>query len=344
MQVVAPRIVSIVLSATLIAPSVFAQGAKPPADTKPSPPPAAAAPAASQAPAPLAESLTGMAKAEYEAGRILYADGDFASAALKFDRAYQESKDPRLLWNVAAAEKNLRHYARVEALVTRYMQESGDKLTENDRAEAQALLDTVRAFIAEVTFKVNEPGATLSIDNEQVGQTPLAAPLRVEMGERKVRVTKPGFTEFNETVRFAGGTQQTVEVTLKADVHEGRLRVVAGAADSISIDGKFVGTGQWEGKLPSGIHTLVVSAPGKRTYQSDVAVQDGQLSTSRITLEADVGPSAAPAGVPTWLWITGGVALAGLGVGAYFIFKPDDEGAPAPVDGSLGTVELPFGL
>src|SRR5262245_25362694 len=90
--------------------------------------------------ASLSESLTGMARAEYEAGKILYADGDFAGAALKFQRAYDESKDPRLLWNQAAAEKNLRHYVRVSELVERYVQESGERLSDQDRAEAQALL------------------------------------------------------------------------------------------------------------------------------------------------------------------------------------------------------------
>jgi hypothetical protein len=57
--------------------------------------------------------------------------------------------------------------------------------------------------------------------------------------------------------------------------------------------------------------------------------------------------SATPAaakddkGSMTWLWIAGGAVLAtGLGVGAYFVFKPEDE---EPVPGSLGTVELPLG-
>jgi hypothetical protein len=34
------------------------------------------------------------------------------------------------------------------------------------------------------------------------------------------------------------------------------------------------------------------------------------------------------------------VLATGLGVGAYFAFKPDDK---EPVQGTLGTVELPLG-
>src|SRR5690348_11091354 len=67
----------------------------------------AATPSEPSAQLPLAESLTGEAKAEYESGKLLFEHGDFAAAAVKFQHAYEVGKDPRLLWNVAAAEKQL---------------------------------------------------------------------------------------------------------------------------------------------------------------------------------------------------------------------------------------------
>src|SRR4051812_25337068 len=76
-------------------------------------PPAAGATAAK----PLSESLSGMAKAEYEAGKILYADKDYANAIVKFQHAFEISHEPRLLWNVAVCEKNLRRYARMLAAI-----------------------------------------------------------------------------------------------------------------------------------------------------------------------------------------------------------------------------------
>ena len=59
--------------------------------------PASAAPAAK----PLSQSLTGDARAEYESAKLLFEDGDPAGALTKFKRAYEISKDARLLWNVA---------------------------------------------------------------------------------------------------------------------------------------------------------------------------------------------------------------------------------------------------
>jgi hypothetical protein len=339
---------------TLVAPSVLAQApaakpapANPPA-TGPSAPAAAPVPAAAPAaPAepfkkPLAETLTGMAKAEYEAGRLLYGDGDYAGAALKFQRAYEESKDPRLLWNTAAAEKNLRHYAKVVELVERYVAEGGTRLKPEDRAEADALLATVRAFISTVTLDVQPEGATVFIDDVAVGVSPMRAPILVDMGERRIRVSKAGFQDFNATQSLQGGAPFSLMVALQPAVHQGRLRVVASPGETISVDGKPVGTGEWEGVLPSGIHSVTVTAAGKRTYQSDVAVTDDQTQSIRVALESEAPANAASdKGGMTWLWIAGGAVLAtGLGVGAYFAFKPDDKD---PIPGTLGTVELPLG-
>jgi hypothetical protein len=297
------------------------------------------APAA--APLPLAESLTGEAKESYDAGKVLYGDGDFAGAVLKFQHAYDVSKDVRLLWNVLVAEKNLRHYARVETLLRAYLGTGGSALTEADRAEAQALLDAVAPFVASVTLVVSQPDALVFVDGQEAGRSPLEGPLRVDMGLRQLRVTKAGFRNFELSQAFVGGTSSTVNAPLVVDTHEGRLRVSAGSQASIRIDGKTLGTGEWEGRLPSGIHAVEVSARGKQTWRADSAVRDDELTTVLVSLEDE---KVAPAAVPTWMWIAGGSVLAvGLGTGAYFLFKPADQGPPPATRGSIATWELPFG-
>lgn len=295
---------------------------------------------------PLSESLSGIAKAEYEAGRILYMDGDYTTAVLKFERAYEESKDPRLLWNMAAAEKNLRHYVRVEALVKRYIEESGTTLTDTERADAQALLDTVSNFIGEVTIKVVPDGASVAVDGAAVGTTPLEKPVRLEIGTRTIEIKKPGFLPHKEALQITGGSQ-LLEFNLEAEVHEGTLRILADPGNVIHVDGNVVGTTEWQGKLPSGAHNVHVTADGYRPYRSDTVVQDNDTTTLRITLDKESQPLVMTpqdnGGNSTWVWIASGVvAAAGLAIGGYYLFRPDDKGPPDPVDGTLGTVELPL--
>ncbi|MGH7297676.1 MAG: hypothetical protein ACRELB_22250 [Polyangiaceae bacterium] len=76
------------------APTALAQGGRP------ARPPAGAPPPTSVK--PLAQTLTGDAKAAYDAAKLLVGDGDFAGAAIKFQAAYDQSNDARLLWNIAA--------------------------------------------------------------------------------------------------------------------------------------------------------------------------------------------------------------------------------------------------
>lgn len=290
-------------------------------------------------PRPLAESLTGMAKAEYEAGRVLYSDKDFANAVLKFQRAYELSNDPRLLWNVAVCEKNLRRYSRMLATIRRYEHEAANVLTQEEREQAAEIIKTVEAFVSTLELRVSEEGAEVFIDDDLIGTTPLAEAPIVDVGTRRIRVTKPGFKDVALTREIAGGGTVLVEVALEEEIHRGRLIVSAGPNDFISIDGKPMARGTWEGWLPSGGHTLRVTAEGMQAYQSEVLIQDDQVRRIDIALN----PLPKSGATQTVLWIVGGAAVAaGAAVGGYFLFKPSQ---PQPVEGTINphVVQLSFG-
>lgn len=336
------RLLAIVLAVACALGVTLPSSAQPQADPDTEPP------AASGPPPPLSETLTGTAKEEYEAGRLLYQDGDYAGARLKFERAYELGKDPRLLWNMAAAAKNLRQYASVLRLLDRYLAEGGDKLTPTDRSDAQSVIDTVRSFVTKLTIAVNEPGAEIRVDDQTVGTSPLSEPVLVDMGTRKIEVRKAGFASYVENKKIPGGQELTVEVDLSPQKDEGKLRVIAGPADTIRIDGKVVGKGQWQGALPAGPHTLTVSAPGKRTFQTDVVVSADQTRTERVQLESEAvaaDPTRDREAGPPWAWIGLGAAIAvGIGVGAVLLLR-DDEAEPArAIPGTIppGSVQLGF--
>lgn len=297
--------------------------------------------------APLAESLTGAAKIDYEAGRILYADGDYAGAALKWDVAYKTSRDARLLWNVAAARKAERKYAEVDRLVKQYLKEA-QELSDADRAEAQQLLATIQAFLADVTLQVNEQGAQVSIDGVVVGATPFAEPLRLDIGQHVIAVTKPGFEKVELSQQVTGNT--TLTVSLVPQVHEGKLRIISPADATVKVDGKRVTSGTWEGVLPSGPHRIEVTAPNKLPFTTDTQIADDQNEVLRVSLQdkdpvgargPDLGEREGSGGY-TWLWVTLGVLLiGGAGAGAWYLYNKDDKVDPVrATEGNLDTVFL----
>ena len=275
------------------------------------PAPAVPTPGAPTAgPRPLSQSLTGEAKSAYDAAKLLIGDGDFAGAAIKFRAAFDLAGDPRLLWNIAACEKNQRHYARTMALVRQYLDTGKELLTDADRREGKALLDTIESFTVRLTIVVKEPGADVYVDDERVGTTPLEGPVTVDIGQRKITVKKAGFREATQQVSAGGTSSARVEVALEADVHDGKLTVTSQPDARISIDGKVVGSGRFEGKVHSGGHTLRVEADGMRAYQSEVVLADDENRSVDVPLEKlYVAPPTAATGPSVELGLSGGPGL-----------------------------------
>jgi hypothetical protein len=291
--------------------------------------------ASSSKPAPsLAETLQGEAAADYQAARVLFDDGDYAGASLKFEHALRESGDARLLWNIAVCQKNLRHYATVLRLVERYSNEMGADMTPEHRAEVEDVLNTVRTLVSNVRISVDQPEVAVYVDGEQSGTTPLMEPLLIDLGRHSITLKKSGFEDHVISQEFAGGSYSVFEVGLRREDTSGKLRVIAGTGASIRIDGNIMGQGEWQGSLSAGTHALRVSAEGMREYSKDVAVSAGHEQTIYVTLEA------AESGVPAWVWVGAGVVVAsGLATGGYFLFRAPEK-VPG-LEGSLDSVDLP---
>ncbi len=314
-----PALVVLLSAQVAIAqPKAAKPGTKPGTTIAPAPPHAPEPPP--PGPPSLSASLKDAAKTDYESGKLLFTDGDYAGSLVKFSAAFDASKDARLLWNMAACEKNLRHYAKALKLVRQYATDGAEVLTDQDKQEAHELIKVMEPFTAKLKVTVDQPEAEVTVDDDVIGKSPIE-PVIVDIGTRKLRVHKNEFEDFAKELPVGGAAEVAVDVKLMKIVHEGRLTVKASNDATIAIDEKVVGTGTWAGVLPSGGHTLKVTAPKMRVYQAEVLIQDKQSRDVAVTLEAE--PSK---GLPSWAWITGGVVVAGgLAVGGYFILKQDPK-------------------
>jgi hypothetical protein len=248
--------------------------------------PAGGQPAATSAPKPLAETLPPELRTVYEAGKILFQDGDFATALLKFQEAYARAKDARLLWNMAACQKNLRHYATALDLINKYVAEGGSSLSAQDRADAADAIAAIEPFTTMATFRINEEGAEVWLDQESLGKAPLVAPIRIDIGMRSLRVQKVGFRTYAKEVPVGGAKEVTVDVALEREGGRLELRVAADA--TVLIDEKEVGHGPLVAlELPVGGHAVRITAPKMRPYQGEVAIEDAQTRSIEIKLEPD---------------------------------------------------------
>jgi hypothetical protein len=339
----ARRTAAALVAVSLLAQSAWAQAPAPtPEGSPPAAPPASAAPPAAPpappppdaGPKPLAESLTGEAKAEYEAGRLAFQAGDYATASVKFAGAHERSHDARLLFNMAVCARKLNKWSKVLGFIERYKKEGGVLLTEQDRKDADDLIGTVKSFVSPLRLTIDPPGAKVFLDDEQVGVSPLAEPVLVDAGQRRIRVSKHGFQDFTRVEDAPGGKEIAAAISLKPA--KGRLLVSAGGTDTIAVDGAVVGVGRWEGDLPSGSHTVRVSGKGLRPQNQELVLKDDEIRRVDVTLSSD-------SSAPIWAYIGGGVLVAaGIAGGAYLLLRDDKKETGAPVQGSLGTFSLPL--
>ncbi|WP_437487156.1 PEGA domain-containing protein [Sorangium sp. So ce1014] len=289
---------------------------------------APAAPPAAPAAAPLAEVLTGAARADYELGKSLFGNGDFANAFTKFEHAYALSKDVRLLWNMAVCKNRMHRYSHVLTLVERLRREDRGALTPQDWATIDALERGARSLVGHLDIAVSEAGAEVTIDDAPAGKTPLSGKVIVDSGARRIRVDKPGFKAHVRVERVAPGAEVVVQIQLEPRVHAGKLSVSAPPGARIALDGALLGQGRWDGAVPSGRHALRVTAPGMMPYESELVIQDDELS------RLSVGLTPVASGPRTWVWLTGGalVVAAGVVVGVLLL-----QPSPAPpIEGTLG--------
>jgi hypothetical protein len=251
--------------------------------------PGAAAQPRPPRPRPLAQSLPPDARRDYDAGKLLFEDGDYATALLMYRSAFDQTHDPRLLWNVAVCLKDLRHYAKAAATLGRYLSEGGDLLSASDRHDAQELARAIAPFTVPTTIQVSEPDAQIWVDDALVGRSPLAGTIPLDMGARRVRVKKDGYRLYDREFPVGGSAATTIEVTLERQGGHLQLNVPADA--TVSLDDREVGHGpRIELDLPVGAHAMRVVAPRMRPLQTDVVVEDGKSRALDLALEPEAAP------------------------------------------------------
>jgi len=256
----------------------------------------AAQSASAQRPAPpsapaldVASQLTGPARQAWDAAKQLAGSSDFKGALVEFQRAYDLSKNPRVLFNVGVTEKFLTHYARAVDAWEKELREGGAQLPSADQQEAKNAIAIVQAFVSAVDVTANEADATLSIDEYAVGKTPFAGPVRIDVGKHTIKLTKEGFVDAVQTVDVASGARTPVTFKMEPTRKTAIVSVAVGGAPTatILIDGRDVGPAPFKGELAADRHTIEARAPGYVTVGQTVDVQYRQPMTVMLNLSQE---------------------------------------------------------
>ena len=152
------------------------------------------------------------AGAHFDRGATLYMEGDYAAALVEFKRAYDASPAWQVLFNIGQCYFQLRDYANALVTLQRFAAEGGDHIGKDDRATLDAELPDLVSRVARVSVSSNLEGATVSVDDQVVGTTPLKSPVLVSIGMRKIAATREGRAPVQQKLALGAGDTATVRL------------------------------------------------------------------------------------------------------------------------------------
>jgi len=181
-----------------------------------------------------ADDVDKEARAQFERGVELYDEGKFDQAAIAFARAYELKPSYKLLYNIAQTENQLGHYTAALEAYSKYLEEGATKIEKKRLPQVESEIERLKTLVGTVSIAGDEDGAQVFIDSRAVGNTPLPAPVMVDVGEHEILVKHDGAEVHREVVKVAGGDEVTVRWMMPRPAD----RPQEGVAGAPASDGK----------------------------------------------------------------------------------------------------------
>jgi hypothetical protein len=180
-----------------------------PAPGQPSP----AAPATSPAPARVSAKDKAAARALLREGTRLFSKGKHEEALDRFTRAHALYPSPKLLYNIAQANRELgRPVAALAAFEGFLAQVDGPP--PRLAAEVRRSIAELQTQLAQVQIQVSVPGAEVTLDGHPLGLTPLPDAVWVTPGAHEIAARKDRFLPQRRSLDARAGVVEQVTITL----------------------------------------------------------------------------------------------------------------------------------
>lgn len=243
-----------------------------------------------------AQAARSEARERFDRGLKRYAEGDYAGALAELERAQALMPNEVVLFNIglvyAAQKRPVEAVAALDQVIA-----APGKLPAERLAHARTVRDEQASRIAELAITCNV-SATIELDGVQVGQTPLAAPLRVASGMHHVALLASGYIPVRREVTLSSGRSEQLAIELmptdKALAHVAVESPTPGA--EVWIDGERVGRTPLPASLAvaPGRRVIELRRPGYVTARQALTLSEGSSAQVRLAMEEDPSaPSAA---------------------------------------------------
>ncbi len=238
---------------------------------------------AASATTPEAAELKKRARTEFDAATALFAQHRYADALAHFDQAWSLRPHPSLQFNIGKCHELLGHTPEALRAYREYLRLAPKA---NDR---EAVFTAISALerklrdqgLQQLDVTVDQPGATVTVDDADLGRAPVTVALPV--GVHRLRVVADGFEPYEKAVLLE--LVQFVDLAVSLQPRAPAPPVVIAETDAPKVS-----------PLPVA-EPRIVPAP-----------------SAPVVVPAAPGPALQPR-ARVWTWVLGGVAVAGAAAG-----------------------------
>lgn len=209
----------------------------------------------------------------FDRGVRLASEGDHRGALAEFRAAYDATRNPEVLFNIAASHERLNEYAEAEEVLGRYERLSPPSAFARHRAEVVAAQQRLRERVG--VLRVQTPLRELSctLDGAARTRAELVGGVRASMGRRLLRCDAEGYERFERSVELGG--EETIEVEVSPARRRAALQVVSALAGAeLRIDGALIGRTPFDApvSVSEGRHSVELSHPGYESARAELDV------------------------------------------------------------------------
>jgi hypothetical protein len=282
------------------------------------------------------------AQQRFQRALDLYDEGNMDAARAELQRAYDIAPHYRLLYNLGQVAFELHDYPAALTAFEKYLAEGGTKIPEARRVQVESDIEKLKGRVARLALRVDAAHADVFVDDVAAGSTPLANPLVLGVGRRKIVVAKDGYATVTRWIEMAGGDSS--ELTVVLDPTSERVAASSASAPStaVAVEGQFGLSGSsdaprgpgplWGGWAVAGSLAAVAVVTGSLAYVAsrDLREQRSRLGVTREELD---GKAVQVRNLSLATDIVGGASLVTAAVTLFATFsRKTPDGARAAGD------------
>ena len=276
--------------------------------------------------APKTDSQKSEAAHLKSAADVLMDQDRYADAVVLYQRAYELSSDPALLYNQGRAFEALGDYPTALEKLEVFDREAPPAV----RARVPGLKELItdlRGRIATIVVRTNAPAARLLIRQKDEGIINQEKRLSTRAGSASIEVDAEGYETFRHDVELSAGATLVVEANLTPKKRDALVVVRTMPSADVLFDGRALGRSPLQVRATPGEHELVARADGYYEERVPMTLALGDRRDVELELKSTPGILSK-----WWFWTSIGVVIAGGVATAIVLTKegPHSSGTFSP--------------